>query len=164
MDQTSFMLSYCMAQNGGTRRKRAGTQMHTARSDTSLKAPRREPAALHLLLAGQQKHHHSLQQLKALLSLLGQMSNTERFYLRPPKHRKIRERAKHKHAMPKQQHQLNERSWEAHLHLAIGSALPQELYSLPHLIAAFPSSMVIPGIIASWRNEIKRCQEQRQNS
>lgn len=32
-----------------------------------------------------------------------------------------------------------------------------------HLIAAFPWSTVISEIIASWRNEIKRCQERCQN-
>lgn len=86
----------------------AGTQMHAAMVDTGSKAPRREPAAPHPLLAGKQKHHHSLQLLRAVPRLLGQMSSTERLYCRPPKHRKIRERAKH--TILKEKHQLNERT------------------------------------------------------
>lgn len=115
MGQTSFVLRYCVAPKRGNEVERAGTQMHAAMLDTSSKAPRREPAALHPPLAGKQKHHHSLQLLRALPRLLGQMSNTERLYLRPPKCRTIRERAKH--TIPKQKHQLNERTWEACPHL-----------------------------------------------
>lgn len=103
--QSSFVLCYCLAPKWGDEVERAGTRTHVAVPGTSLTAPP------HPAPAGWQKHHHSLQVLRAFPNLLGYMSNTERLYLRPPKPRKIRGSAKP--TIPKQKHQLNERTWEA---------------------------------------------------
>lgn len=65
--------------------------MYAAMPDASFKAPCREPAAPHPPLPGKNKLHCSLQLLRALPGLSGEMSNNERLYLSCQKAGKLEE-------------------------------------------------------------------------
>lgn len=67
------------------KRENEATQMRTAMPGASFKAPCREPAAPHPPLPAKNELHCSLQLLRALPRLPGEMGNSERLYLSPPK-------------------------------------------------------------------------------